>query len=84
MAKYLLLAVVLIWLFYSPALRRKSQSPKPVKPAPTPTAPQGSEVDTMARCAHCGLHLPSDEAVLDVQGRSYCGDAHRQAGPAAG
>lgn len=84
MVKYLLLALVVIWLFYSPALRRKRQPPKPNNPMNKPTAPPGAEASTMARCAHCGLHLPSDEAVLDSQGRSYCSNAHRQAGPAAG
>jgi uncharacterized protein len=36
---------------------------------------------TMVACAHCGVHLPRPEAVVDVEGRTYCGEAHRLAGP---
>ena len=32
-------------------------------------------------CAHCGLHLPSADAVTDGA-LHYCGDAHRRLGPA--
>lgn len=34
----------------------------------------------MVECAHCGVHFPSSEAVLDGS-RVYCSDAHRLAGP---
>lgn len=40
-------------------------------PGPTP----------MLACAHCGVHLPQADAVLDGAGRPYCGEAHRLAGP---
>lgn len=33
-----------------------------------------------AECAHCGVHLPVDEAIVDGR-RSYCSEAHRLAGP---
>jgi len=33
----------------------------------------------LTRCDYCGLHVPADEAVRDGD-RSYCSDAHRQAG----
>jgi len=33
---------------------------------------------TLARCDHCGLHVPAAEAIHDG-GRSYCCEAHRQA-----
>ncbi|MBL8324334.1 MAG: hypothetical protein JNJ89_05180 [Rubrivivax sp.] len=36
---------------------------------------------TMVACAHCGVHLPRPDAVQDAQGRSFCGEAHRLAGP---
>ena len=35
----------------------------------------------MLTCAHCGVHLPQDEAVFDAARRPFCGDAHRIAGP---
>jgi uncharacterized protein len=43
------------------------------KPGPAPAA--------MLACAHCGVHLPSSEALVDAAGRSYCGEPHRLAGP---
>jgi uncharacterized protein len=78
--KYLLLMqVVAIGLFVLFGRGRKKAEPtetaKPASPAPpAPPAP-------MLACAHCGVHLPRDDAVLDVAGRGYCGDAHRLAGP---
>jgi uncharacterized protein len=30
----------------------------------------------MLRCAHCGLHLPDNEAVMSGN-TAYCSDAHR-------
>jgi uncharacterized protein len=35
----------------------------------------------MLTCAHCGVHLPQDEAVFDAAQRPFCGEAHRIAGP---
>ena len=32
----------------------------------------------MLACAHCGVHLPRDEA-LPGRGGVFCGDAHRAA-----
>jgi uncharacterized protein len=32
----------------------------------------------MVACAHCGVHLPRDEA-LPGRGGVFCGDAHRTA-----
>lgn len=43
--------------------------------APPPAAPQA-----MLECAHCGLHLPASDAVLDGS-RVFCSDAHRRLGP---
>lgn len=35
----------------------------------------------MLACQHCGVHFPRAEAVLDSDGRAYCGTEHRVAGP---
>lgn len=82
MFKYLLLALLLIWFFYSPALRGKHQPSNDAakKPASPPPAPPQAE--NMVQCAHCGLHLPEGESIKDAQGHTYCGKAHLQAGPA--
>jgi uncharacterized protein len=82
MLKYLLIALVIIWLFYSPALRqqlrRPTQTQKPSK-SQQPAAPQ-----VMLTCAHCGIHFPSSESVdMTVSGQIYhfCSKDHMRAGP---
>ena len=35
---------------------------------------------TMVRCAHCGIHLPRSEALLQ-NGRTWCSADHAQRGP---
>lgn len=43
-------------------------------------APAARKPQAMARCAHCGVHLPASDAV--IEGASvFCSDAHRQLGP---
>lgn len=72
--KFLLLLIavfVLFWLLRG-GLRRARRPPPASKPPPT-EAPQ-----PMLRCAHCGLHLPRDEA-LPGRGGVFCGAAHRAA-----
>ena len=68
--KYLLFLVVvfvLLWLLRGATSRRRGGV------APPPQAPQ-----EMIACAHCGVHLPRDEA-LPGRGGVFCGDAHRTA-----
>jgi uncharacterized protein len=78
--KYLLIALVLIWLFYSPALRGIRGGSKGPKPSDKPNKPPATEA--MVQCAHCGVHLPNGEAYKDPHGRAFCSAAHLQAGPA--
>jgi uncharacterized protein len=33
----------------------------------------------MVACAHCGMHVPADEAIAGQGGAPYCSAAHRQA-----
>lgn len=35
----------------------------------------------MVACARCGVHLPRHDALVDGQGRLFCGGEHRDAGP---
>lgn len=72
--KYLLLIGVILvaWL-----LLHKSRRKPPADAARG--KPPGAA--TMLSCAHCGLHVPAAEAVLDAGGRPFCGEAHRLAGP---
>lgn len=76
--KYLLVLLVVVvglWLLTG---RRGRQPPpaKTAKPGARDAAPE------MVACAHCGVHVPAPEALRDAQGRPFCEEAHRIAGPA--
>ena len=72
--KYLVLlgVLVLAWVLFfkgrrrPPSVRRRDDAPA---------------VAAMLACAHCGLHVPKAEVLVDAAGRPYCGEAHRLAGP---
>ena len=64
---FLVVVFVLLWLLRGAMTRRRGRPPAP------PQAPQ-----EMIACAHCGVHLPRDEA-LPGRGGVFCGDAHRTA-----
>lgn len=69
--KYLLLLVLLGGLvFVLGAKRGRPREPESRTP-PAPAAPKA-----MTRCAECGMHLPSDEA-LPGKGGVFCSAAHR-------
>ncbi|HXE37080.1 MAG TPA: PP0621 family protein [Azonexus sp.] len=72
--KYLLLFALLgvIWWVWK---KRSEQFP------PDSSAPRDPAPEKMVTCAHCGVHLPESDALLDG-GRAYCNVAHRDAGPA--
>ncbi len=62
---------VLLWLLRSGTSRRM----------PPPRAPDPRDVATpqqMLACAHCGVHLPRDEA-LPGRGGVFCSEPHRAA-----
>jgi uncharacterized protein len=97
--KFVVLLLVLVGVFWWMFGRRgKPPAKPPTRPpeAPTsasrdPSSPSASSAQDgtgiqpqiMVACAHCGLHLPRSDAVLDAQGRGFCGAAHRLAGPSA-
>ncbi|GIX23070.1 MAG: hypothetical protein KatS3mg122_0301 [Caldimonas sp.] len=75
--KYLVVLVVvmaLVWVLRSG--RRRDAGAAASRAAGPRARPQ-----TMVDCAHCGLHLPRDEAITGDDGRHYCSAAHRLAGP---
>lgn len=78
--KYLLLVLVVgVVLFLMFGRQRKGsgggQADRPASPR------QAAGASPMLACAHCGVHLPRDEAVQDAVGRAFCSEAHRLAGP---
>ncbi len=87
--KYLLLALVVLWLLYSPAVRgrlrgqprHKGDGDKSTKGGQAAKPAKAVQAGRIEPCAHCGVHLPVSEALHDIGGRVYCSEAHRLAGP---
>ncbi len=65
---YLVGIALVIWI-----LSRLAKTPR-VKQKPV------KQVGSMVRCAHCGTHVPLNEA-LQVKDRYYCCRAHRDEAP---
>lgn len=64
---------------------QKSAAPKQAPPRrPAAAAPHAdpASLPMMVRCAHCGIHLPREEALL-LGGQTWCSHEHAQAGPRA-
>ncbi|MBF7142950.1 MULTISPECIES: PP0621 family protein [Pseudomonas] len=66
---WIALVAIAIWAW------RRFKSPKP----PVPRA-SGTTL-SMVRCAHCGVHLPSERALANGS-QWYCSRAHLEQGPA--
>jgi uncharacterized protein len=64
-----LVVAIIVWLL---SARARARSPKASHKLQPP--------ESFARCAHCGVHLPINDAVVD-RGMAYCSEAHRLAGP---
>lgn len=73
--KFVIFALAVVALLYLLKSSRRRVPPPESKPAaPSPA----TQVQDMVACAHCGLHLPRDEA-LPGRGGVFCGEAHRAA-----
>jgi uncharacterized protein len=87
----LVIVIVAVWVMMGRSRGRgRDSKPDGAGRDDPPTAAGGAKAagtngsaatQTMVGCTHCGLHLPRSEAVADAQGRLYCGDVHRLAGP---
>lgn len=82
MIKYvILLAVVGLVIWWMRRGRSSDDQPRAPQQKKDTGAPSDPAAPTpMLACAHCGVHLPQAEAVIDVAGRPFCGEAHRLAG----
>jgi uncharacterized protein len=69
--KYFLLLVfaLAVYWFIKRNRTRDAGGDEPERPAEPPAA------EPMVRCAHCGVHLPRNEAVADGE-RLYCSEQH--------
>jgi uncharacterized protein len=83
MLKFLLLAALVLWLLYSPGVRkllRGLRSGEPAQPPhQTPAKPEPAQATAMVPCAHCGVHLPAGDALINEQGHPFCCEAHLRA-----
>lgn len=68
--KYLLLLLLILVVIWAVKRGRTGGNTQPRKQAP-PAAPSN-----MVTCAHCGIHLPQEEAVTGEKG-TYCSTEHR-------
>ncbi len=81
--KYVLVLVVVlvvVWLAFGRNLGR-GQPRDGGESTPRPKASPQATPQSMVACAHCGVHLPAADALVDAQARRYCSEAHRSAGP---
>ena len=67
-----IVALAVLWLLLR-GLVRRAKGEGPARKSTPPAQPQ-----PMLACAHCGMHLPRDEA-LPGRGGVFCGEAHRAA-----
>jgi uncharacterized protein len=78
MARLLLIVIVVLvgvwWLL--------GRGGRTIKGDGRPGPARGRGAEEMVQCAHCGVHLPRGDAVMDGA-LAYCGNAHRAAGPRA-
>lgn len=85
--KYLiLLAVILVAAWWTFGRRRPPAEPPQARDASAPAKDRERAAPApqpMLVCAHCGVHLPPAEVVLDAAERPFCSEAHRLAGPRA-
>lgn len=70
--KYLFLLLVVLVAIWALKRGRAANQPKP------PLAPEAQTPSEMVSCAHCGIHLPQEEAVMGQKGL-YCSTEHRAA-----
>ncbi|MBX9818409.1 MAG: hypothetical protein K2X79_10305 [Burkholderiaceae bacterium] len=73
MKYFLVLAVVLVVVWRWRSARSSAVPPKQAAQSQPPLHPTD-----MVACRHCGLHLPSTDALAGRKGH-YCSSAHRQA-----
>lgn len=73
--KYVLVAlVVIIAIGIWRNKRRKAAAPRANKP-------RLKQPEDMVTCAHCGVHLPSSDAITSPDRTHYCSTEHRHLGP---
>ena len=75
--KYLVLFAVLAVVYAVWSAQRRASAPRQANTQRPSIAP----TQDMVRCAHCGVHRPSGDAVPGGA-HMYCSTTHRDRGPA--
>ena len=76
--KLLLLLLVIAFAGWLITTRRRGAGTAAKKSRP---GAGGQPPAAMIACTHCGVHVPQPDTVTDGQGRRYCSESHRIAGP---
>jgi uncharacterized protein len=64
---WLAVGLLVVWL-----MRKKTLgAPNAFRPKP-----RRNEIESMIQCAHCGVHIPVSESVVDASGRAFCSEEH--------
>jgi uncharacterized protein len=75
--KYVVAAVIVVGLIgLLRMLRRRNRDSGTVRATRDVPRDPPSRLP-MLRCAHCGVHLPGQDAIV-VRGTAYCSDEHRR------
>jgi len=75
----IILAIMMIARIASARAAHKRHSATQPPPRAPARRPGGQPVESMVRCAHCGIHLPRSEAVL-LEGKVWCSRDHARLG----
>jgi uncharacterized protein len=71
--KYLLILLLVLLVIWAV---KRGRAPKPPQKPDKPASAKPSAPSEMVTCAHCGIHVPQDEAVSGQKGL-YCSTDHR-------
>lgn len=68
----LVAAVAFLWFNHAKKQRFKSRA------RGTAQADADADGERILACAHCGLHVPASDVLVDIAGASFCCEAHRR------
>lgn len=75
MTRILFWIALIVLVVMAVRTKLRSMIAKQQDAAPTARASAPVQVESMARCAHCGVYFPASEAV-HADGLDYCSPAH--------
>jgi len=79
--KLLLWAAIIFGVIWVLRNKKKAAEARMARSDPSPVLNEKLHEESgepMLSCAHCGIHFPSSEAVVDTAGTVYCGTEHRR------